>query len=181
MDPHIRTHTQEKPFICNVNSCPYSATQPSSLKRHRKFLHPPPEGRLIKSQRWSCYFCLKSFTSLPNLVTHSRSHTLEEPFTCGLCHKRFRDYEKLRRHTMEKPFKCEECQKSFTRTAELRYHIGAVHRQKKIPSENSSSRKSSMIAKGLSVPEIMIKICFYIQRWWGHNYTLTVTQELTLF
>lgn len=130
---HIRSHTQEKPFICSVGSCQFSCSSSSNLIAHRK-RHLPARER-PQSVTWTCYFCSKMIGSYSAFGNHLRLHTLEEPFICGLCRRGFKTEGILKRHisshTMEKPFKCEECLKAFAYRGDLKTHTEAIHKRVK--------------------------------------------------
>ncbi|KAG0255174.1 hypothetical protein BG011_005297 [Mortierella polycephala] len=83
-----------------------------------------PEG----AASYPCTFegCGKVFARLYNLKSHSRTHTNERPFICGVCQLAFARNHDLKRHVKihggDKPFKCNGCGKSFSRLDALGRH-----------------------------------------------------------
>ena len=55
-----------------------------------------------------------------------RIHTLDKPFVCRFCNRRFSQSSTLRNHvrlhTGERPYKCHVCQSAYSQLAGLRAH-----------------------------------------------------------
>ncbi|GBN91892.1 hypothetical protein AVEN_35644-1 [Araneus ventricosus] len=88
-----------------------------------------PASPEIRSQRFVCPTCSKSFAWKISLVMHMKIHTGEKLFTCEICQKSFGRNEHLKKHmkthSKENNFKCNICYRSFQRK-----HCFAMHMQK---------------------------------------------------
>jgi len=136
---HLRTHSGERPFICQVKDCQKPFKQLAHLQKH-DLVH-------TGAKPHPCSECEKSFGSNSNLKTHMRLHKGEKPFACDDCPQIFRQSEHLklhkRSHDNERPFTCGSCSKSYFSTSALKTHYKS-NKCNPSPAEETTTAKSTL-------------------------------------
>ncbi|XP_013089835.2 zinc finger protein 62 homolog isoform X1 [Biomphalaria glabrata] len=86
----------------------------------------------LKTKRFACNMCAKTFTDLQSMRTHVFTHTGEKTFQCDLCEKQFTHLRLLKSHKLihssEKPFVCNICGEGFKQTHVCRSHKYRKHK-----------------------------------------------------
>uniref|UniRef100_A0A3B3YM67 C2H2-type domain-containing protein n=1 Tax=Poecilia mexicana TaxID=48701 RepID=A0A3B3YM67_9TELE len=117
LNQHTRIHTGDKPFCCDV--CGKRFSQKAHLNRHTV----SHSGE----KPFECDVCGQRYSQQANLNKHRRSHTGEKPFGCDLCGQRFSHKEShkihMRLHSGEKPFGCDVCGQRFSHKESLKIHM----------------------------------------------------------
>lgn len=143
---HIRRHTKETPFNCELCD-DKSFSNIADLSKHKKLLHLGLEykcktcGRnftrkyLLRNHELEhsgpplipCSFCDKLFYIKSALNSHLTNFHVERNFMCDVCPKMFKTKARLKdhaiRHTLTPKHGCKKCEKKFYSVQELKIHI----------------------------------------------------------
>ncbi|XP_023122476.1 zinc finger protein 64 [Amphiprion ocellaris] len=121
LNMHSRSHTGEKPHKCK--HCPYAAADSSSLKKHLRIHY--------DERPFKCQICPYASRNSSQLTVHLRSHTGDAPFQCQQCDAKFKINSDLKRHIRihsgEKPYKCDFCEYRCAMKGNLKSHIQIKH------------------------------------------------------
>ncbi|KAI5651930.1 zinc-finger double domain-containing protein [Phthorimaea operculella] len=125
---HMREHTKENPFECDL--CQKQFGNAEYLLRHKRRVHDKEKSHL-------CQFCSKQYFSKDKLKEHLRSHTGERPYECEDCGKAFYtgpDYRAHKQtHSSIKNFECDHCNSRFAALRYLRAHMRCHTKEKNYP------------------------------------------------
>lgn len=151
---HIRRHTKETPFNCELCTGKSFKTL-TNLLAHKKLTHLGVEykcktcGRnftrkyLLKNHELEhsgaplipCEFCDKFFYIKSTLNSHLANFHVDRSFMCDVCPKMFKTKARLRehavRHTSTPKYDCKKCEKKFHSGQELKTHL--KNHLKKLP------------------------------------------------
>lgn len=119
LEVHIRNHSGQRPFTCNV--CNKDFTTKWNLKLH-KWTHAARAAKPYK-----CDLCKGAFIRETDFIAHMNSHKSVRPYTCNHCGAQFIRKYNCQRHVKEhekaKTFACQVCGKSFHRSYYLKDHM----------------------------------------------------------
>ena len=86
---HMRTHSDERPFVCDI--CSIGFKERYHLKKHMLFKH-------SDELKEKCQFCGKRFKDSTAVRAHERIHSDHRPYHCRRCGKAFKTSECLWHH-----------------------------------------------------------------------------------
>jgi general transcription factor IIIA len=135
---HLRSHTNERPYVCAYEGCDKAYLTDKHLQTHIKGSH-------THERSYHCDWegCDKSFLTSTRLKRHKEAHKGHERFRCTAyppCNQTFRKHQTLQRHIRSDhlelaPYSCtyidpitsEPCNAGFDGAVGLRKHEERVH------------------------------------------------------
>lgn len=121
LNDHKRTHSDEKPDVCDVSNEAFSPIN-SMNQRKRTFSGVKQHGG---KKPFLCDVCKKAFTTSRGLQDHKQNVHMPNPHVCKMCFKRLR-HLKRRTPSRKKPHVCDVCNKGFTEAHDLFNHMQAL-------------------------------------------------------
>ena len=115
MKNHVRIHSGEKQYMCEVCAATFSQSEYWKKKHFR--IH-------SRNKTYKCEVYSATFTQSGNLKICSIIHSGEKWEVCAATFRQSEHFweKHFRIHSGEKPYKCEACSATFTQSGNLKIH-----------------------------------------------------------